>query len=98
MQADDECYWTVGIGIHLEMADTFMDIGYLMRCRGIDGRFTIQIAERTFIIDNDTDLDACFKHIFWHIKHKNEDGLHEGIRGGPTRKIGFSAQPASGSR
>jgi hypothetical protein len=90
MLADDECYWTLGVAIRMERARGFMDIGYLLRCRGIDGRFTIEIAERTFVIDNDTDLERCFQHIFWHIKHKNEGGLHEAIRGGPARKIGFS--------
>lgn len=98
MKADDECYWTVGLGIQMEKANAFMDLGYLLRCRGIDGRFTVQIAERTFVLDNNTDLERCFEHIFWHIKHKNEEGLHEAIRGGPTRKIGFSTQPIGGSR
>jgi len=92
MRANDECYWTVGLGIRMERPNGFFDIGYCLRCRGIDDRFTVQIAERTFVIENDTDLEACFEHIFWHIKHKNEEGLNDTLRGGSSRKIGFSTE------
>lgn len=90
MRADDECYCTVGLAIRMERGNGFFDIGYLLRCRGIDGRFTLQIADRTFIIETDADLEDCFAHIFRHIKHKNEEGLNEALQGGASRKIGFS--------
>jgi hypothetical protein len=98
MQSDAECYWVVGMEIRMAGATWSFDLGYRLRCRGMDGRFTVEIAERTFVIDNDADLERCFEHIFWHLTHYNKEGLHEAIRGGSLRRIGFSAQTASGSR
>lgn len=91
MRADDECYWTVGVAIRMEWSNGFFNIGYLLRCRGIDDRFTVAIADHTFIIESDAALEACFAHIIWHIKHYNEEGMNECLRGGPSRKIGFSS-------
>ena len=89
MQPDEECYWRLGLGIRMERPSFFSEIGYLLRCRGIEKQFTVEVADKSFIMISDADLEACYAHIFWHIKHYNEQGLIETLRTDLPRKFGF---------